>query len=75
MDITDDEQTTLPGNQVEESQNFTTEEAPSDPERIKQEEAATTAQAAFRGYLVIFFFFFFWFGCKSLLWYICGFQL
>lgn len=46
----------LPGSQVADSQNFTPEDAPDDPGRIRQEEAATKAQAAFRGYLVIFCF-------------------
>ncbi|KAI9175086.1 hypothetical protein LWI28_027075 [Acer negundo] len=41
----------LPGSQVADSQNFMPEDAPDDPERIRQEEAATKAQAAFRGYL------------------------
>lgn len=35
-------------------QGSTPQDAPSDPEKIRQEKAATMAQAAFRGYLVIF---------------------
>lgn len=42
----------IPGNQDAEIQGSTCEDAPSDPERIRKEEAATKAQAAFRGYLV-----------------------
>ncbi|KAL5747403.1 hypothetical protein ACOSP7_024404 [Xanthoceras sorbifolium] len=39
------------GSQVAYSQNFTPEDVSDDPERIRQEEAATKAQAVFRGYL------------------------
>lgn len=42
----------IPGNQDAEVQGSTCQDAPSDPERIREEEAATKAQAAFRGYLV-----------------------
>lgn len=42
----------IPGNQDGEIQGSTCQDALSDPERIRKEEAATKAQAAFRGYLV-----------------------
>ena len=42
----------ITGNQDAEIQGSTCQDAPSDPERIRKEEAATKAQAAFRGYLV-----------------------
>ncbi|XP_042497752.1 protein IQ-DOMAIN 31-like [Macadamia integrifolia] len=41
----------LPGNQDPDTQGTTGPEAANDPERIKQEQAATKVQAAFRGYL------------------------
>ncbi|XP_022954982.1 protein IQ-DOMAIN 31-like isoform X1 [Cucurbita moschata] len=41
----------ITGNQDTEIQGSTCQDAPSDPERIRKEEAATKAQAAFRGYL------------------------
>ncbi|XP_038894591.1 protein IQ-DOMAIN 31 [Benincasa hispida] len=41
----------MPGNQDAEIQGSTCQDAPSDPERIREEAAATKAQAAFRGYL------------------------
>lgn len=44
--------TSIPGNQDAEIQGSICPDAPSDPERMRREEAATKAQAAFRGYLV-----------------------
>lgn len=44
----------LPATHIADSQQITPEDVPEDPEKIKMEEAATKAQAAFRGYLVIF---------------------
>lgn len=41
-----------PGSQSTEIQGSTPQDAVYDPERIRQEQAATKAQAAFRGYLV-----------------------
>ncbi|TKY45802.1 IQ-DOMAIN 31 [Spatholobus suberectus] len=41
----------LPGNQVRDIMGSVDPDAPPDPEKIRQEEAATKAQAAFRGYL------------------------
>lgn len=46
----------LQGSQVTDSQNLTLQDASYDPEKIRQEKAATKAQAVFRGYLVIFSF-------------------
>lgn len=39
------------------SQVYTLDDAPSSAEKIRLDEAATVAQAAFKGYLVIFLFF------------------
>lgn len=44
----------LPRNQGTDIQGIAGSDAPNDAERIKQEHAATKAQAAIRGYLVIF---------------------
>ncbi|XP_020205730.1 protein IQ-DOMAIN 31 isoform X1 [Cajanus cajan] len=41
----------LPGNQERDIMGSVDPDAPLDPEKIRQEEAATKAQAAFRGYL------------------------
>ncbi|XP_043704674.1 protein IQ-DOMAIN 31-like isoform X4 [Telopea speciosissima] len=41
----------LPGNQDPDSHRTAGPEAANDPERVRQEQAATKAQAAFRGYL------------------------
>ncbi|XVF09120.1 hypothetical protein REPUB_Repub07fG0063700 [Reevesia pubescens] len=49
--ISHDDGISLPMCQGLDSQNSTLQESPYDPERIKQEQAATLAQAAFRGYL------------------------
>lgn len=46
----------LQGSEVTDSQNITLQDAPYDPDKIRQEKAATKAQAVFRGYLVIFSF-------------------
>lgn len=46
----------LQGSQVTDSQNLTLQDVSYDPEKIRQEKAATKAQAVFRGYLVIFSF-------------------
>lgn len=46
----------LQGSQVTDSQILTLQDASYDPEKIRQEKAATKAQAVFRGYLVIFSF-------------------
>jgi hypothetical protein len=43
----------LPGNQENDALGSTPQDAPYDPEKIRKEQAATKAQAAFRGYLVI----------------------
>lgn len=43
----------LPGNQEIDETGSTPQDAPHDPEKIRLEQAATKAQAAFRGYLVI----------------------
>jgi hypothetical protein len=50
---THDEGNVLPGNQEIDAAGSTPQDAPYDPEKIRLEEAATKAQAAFRGYLVI----------------------
>lgn len=42
----------LPENQERDINGSVDPDAPPDPEKIRQEEAATKAQAAFRGYLV-----------------------
>ena len=42
----------LPGNQEIDTVGPVDQDAPLDPEKMKLEEAATKAQAAFRGYLV-----------------------
>lgn len=44
----------LPRNLEAGARGSTPQYAPHNPENIRQEEAATKAQAAFRGYLVIF---------------------
>ncbi|RDX86544.1 Protein IQ-DOMAIN 31, partial [Mucuna pruriens] len=41
----------LPGNQERDIMGSVDPDAPPDPEKVRQEEAATKAQAAFRGYL------------------------
>ncbi|XP_038687975.1 protein IQ-DOMAIN 31-like isoform X2 [Tripterygium wilfordii] len=43
--------TSLPVNQAADLQAFTPRHAPSDPEQLRLEQAATMTQAAFRGYL------------------------
>lgn len=45
----------LAASQDTEAQGSTPPEVPCDPEQIRKEQAATKAQAAFRGYLVIFY--------------------
>lgn len=42
----------LPGNQERDIVRSVDPDAPTDPEKIRQQAAATKAQAAFRGYLV-----------------------
>ncbi|XP_022768361.1 protein IQ-DOMAIN 31-like isoform X2 [Durio zibethinus] len=49
--ISHDDGISLPMSQGIDSQESTRQDSPYDPERIKQEQAATMAQAAFRGYL------------------------
>ncbi|GMI95350.1 IQ-domain 31 [Hibiscus trionum] len=49
--ISHDDGTSLPISQDIDSQKFTISDSPCDPERIKQEQAATLVQASFRGYL------------------------
>ncbi|XP_012469607.1 protein IQ-DOMAIN 31 isoform X2 [Gossypium raimondii] len=49
--ISHDDETSLPMSQDIDSQKFTLQDSPSNPERIKQEQSATLVQAAFRGYL------------------------
>lgn len=46
-----DEGINFPGNQDTVTQGSTAQDAPYDPEKIRLEQAATKAQAAFRGYL------------------------
>lgn len=48
----------LPGNQEIDTIGPVHQDAPLDPEKMRQEEAATKAQAAFRGYLVRYFLFY-----------------
>lgn len=48
----------LPGNQEIDTIGPVHQDAPLDPEKMRQEEAATKAQAAFRGYLVCYFLFY-----------------
>ncbi|KAK8482267.1 hypothetical protein V6N13_026926 [Hibiscus sabdariffa] len=50
-DISPDDGISLPISEDIDSQNFTLQDSPCDPERIKQEQAATLVQASFRGYL------------------------
>ncbi|XP_044486860.1 protein IQ-DOMAIN 31-like isoform X2 [Mangifera indica] len=50
-DISNDGVISLPGSQAADSQNFTPQGEPYDPEKIRLEQAATKVQAAFRGYL------------------------
>ena len=45
-------ETVLPENQEIDTVGSVLQDAPPDPEKMRQEEAATKAQAAFRGYLV-----------------------
>ena len=52
--ISHDDGISLPMSQGIDSQKSTLQDSLYDPERIKQEQAATMAQAAFRGYLVFF---------------------
>ncbi|KAK7304603.1 hypothetical protein VNO77_42486 [Canavalia gladiata] len=47
----EESENTLPGNQERDIVGSIYQDAPPDPEKIRQEEAATIAQAAFRGYL------------------------
>lgn len=47
-----DKEDILPGKQETDALGSTPQNAPYDPEKIRQEQAATKAQAAFRGYLV-----------------------
>lgn len=47
-------QISVPLSQDIDSQKSTPQDLPYDPERMKQEQASTIAQAAFRGYLVFF---------------------
>lgn len=47
-----EEENVLPVNQETHFVEQVPQDAPPDPEKIRQEEAATKAQAAFRGYLV-----------------------
>ncbi|KAE8694497.1 IQ-domain 28, putative isoform 3 [Hibiscus syriacus] len=49
--ISHDDGTSLPMSRDIDSQKFTLQDSPCDPERIKQEQAATLVQASFRGYL------------------------
>ncbi|KAK8530855.1 hypothetical protein V6N12_013355 [Hibiscus sabdariffa] len=49
--ISHDDGISLPISEDIDSQNFTLQDSPCDPERIKQEQAATLVQASFRGYL------------------------
>ncbi|MBA0548136.1 hypothetical protein Golob_019252 [Gossypium lobatum] len=46
--ISHDDETSLPMSQDRDSQKFTLQDSPSNPERIKQEQSATLVQAAFR---------------------------
>ena len=52
-DSSNDGGNVLPGNQEIDETGSTPQDAPYDPEKIRLEQAATKAQAAFRGYLVI----------------------
>ncbi|OMO95376.1 IQ motif, EF-hand binding site [Corchorus capsularis] len=49
--ISHDDGISVPGSQDVEPLKLTVQDTPNDPERLKQEQAATTVQAAFRGYL------------------------
>ena len=52
--ISHDDGVSLPMSQGIDSQTSTLQDSLYDPKRIKQEQAATMVQAAFRGYLVFF---------------------